>query len=76
MSKNFDNMLIFFKWVVSLSTGVGVYMWSMTYLKDIKNHLNATNESAGLKEQSAEFRSKFLETIYHHAVGIELSIMA
>lgn len=62
------------KWLASLCSGVGIFMWSMAYLQDIKNNLNAINEIAKCKHLRLELRSKFLDTIHHHSVGIELSI--
>lgn len=69
------NPVVFPKWLGSLCTGVGVYIWAMVYFKDLKISLKAINKTAGRKKQRIEFRSKLLEITHQHSVAIELSTL-
>lgn len=49
-------------------------MWTMSYLKDIKNDLDAVGQIAKPKKDQAEFIRKLNDAAYNHSLGIQLSV--
>ena len=47
-------------------------MWAMAFFKDIKNNLDAIQETADPKKQK-DFTKKLFGAIQYHSVGMELS---
>lgn len=59
----------------ALCTGIGVYMYTTVFVKDIKNNLNTMNEMAQSKKQRSQLSNQLADTFRTHSNGKELSIL-
>lgn len=59
---------------IAIGSGVGVYMLTMVFIKDIKNNLDVINEMAKSKRRRTQLFKQLTDTIHTHSIGKELSI--
>lgn len=62
-------------YVAAICTGIGVYMWTIYYIKDNITNLYGTNKVAKPMKQPAKFTKQIYDTIYNHSLAIRLCII-
>lgn len=58
---------------LAIGCGVGVYMFTMVFVEDIKNNLDAMNGMARIKNQRPQLFKQLTGAIHTHSIGKELS---